>query len=266
MPDGREPRSRTSTAPTAGEVAAGEVAARVLGARVERSTDAQEMSLVHPDGRRAALEEAVLGDREDLHLAYLRRDSEMQWTAPARWWWQVTIHDVRRLPRVREVFPVVARMCEAHRVPSPCHLPAPLISAVPDLHWLVHTGPAQLLGHADALGLPATVTLCPGSAAADEAMSSVVPALREALASGPAARALRALQRREAVERQLYLTVGASGLAADAFASLVRATGVPPAPPPEDDWLSHLWLAPVLGHVVFLWSREDGWSRHEPYG
>jgi hypothetical protein len=25
-------------------------------------------------------------------------------------------------------------------------------------------------------------------------------------------------------------------------------------------------LAPVLGHVVLLWSREDGWSRHEPYG
>ena len=265
MPDEREPRSRTSTAPTAAEVAAGEVAARVLGARVERSTDAHEMTLVHPDGRRAALEEAVLGEREDLLLAPLRRDSDMQWAAPARWWWQVTINDVRRLPRVREVFPVVARMCEAHGVPSPCHLPAPLISAVPDLHWLVHTGPAQLLGHADSLGLPTTVTLCPSSAA-DQAMSSVVPALREAMAGGPAARALRALQRREAVERQLYLTVGCTGLPADAFACLVRATGVPPVPPPEHDWLSHLWLAPVLGHVVLLWSREDGWSRHEPYG
>jgi hypothetical protein len=62
-------------------------------------------------------------------------------TAPACWWWQVAINDVRRLPRVREVFPVVARICEAHGVPSPGHLPAPLIAAVPDLHWLVHAGP-----------------------------------------------------------------------------------------------------------------------------
>src|SRR3954463_15295278 len=130
------------------------------------------------------------------------------------------INDVGRLPRGREIFPGVARLCEAQHVPGPCHLPAPLISAVPDLHWLVHTGPAQLLGHADSLGLPATVTLCPGDAA-DQAMSSVVPALQEALAGGSAARALRALQRREAVERQLYLTVGCTGLPADAFACLV---------------------------------------------
>lgn len=246
------------------EVAAAETAARVLGASAERSADAH-MGLVYPDGRRAALEEVALGDRADLLVAHLRRESDMEWTAPARWWWQVAIKDVRRLPRVREVFPVVARLCEAHGVPSPCHLPAPLISAVPDLHWLVHTGPAQLFGHSDSLGLPATVTLCPGSAA-DQAMSSVVPALRESLAGGSAARALRALRRCGAVERQLYLTVGCTGFSAEAFDALVRATGVPPEPPPEHDWLSHLWLAPVLGRAVFLWSREDGWSRHEPYG
>jgi serine/threonine protein kinase len=52
----------------------------------------------------------------------------------------------------------------------------------------------------------------------------------------------------------------------DALDALVRADGVPPVTPPE--WLaaSHLWLAPVLGRAVFLWSRDDGWSRPEPYG
>jgi hypothetical protein len=69
-----------------------------------------------------------------------------------------------------------------------------------------------------------------------------------------------------AMERQLYLTVGWTGLSPEAFDSLIRAAGVPPVPPPEQDWLSHLWLAPVLGHTVFLWSHADGWSRHEPYG
>jgi hypothetical protein len=34
---------------------------------------------------------------------------------------------------------------------------------------------------------------------------------------------------------------------------------------PCDLAASHLWLAPVLGRAVFLWSRDDGWSRHEPY-
>jgi hypothetical protein len=265
VPDERTPRSPPPTTLTAGEVAAAEVAARVLGASAENHV-AHEMSLVYPDGGRAALEQAALGEPADLFLAHLRRESDMQWTAPACWWWQVAINDVRRLPRVREVFPVVARICEAHGVPSPGHLPAPLIAAVPDLHWLVHTGPAQLLGHADSPGLPATVTLRPGRAA-DPAMSSVVPSLRDSLAGGPAARALRALrQRRDAMERQLYLTVGWTGLSPEAFDSLVRAAGVPPVPPPEQDWLSHLWLAPVLGRTVFLWSHADGWSRHEPYG
>lgn len=250
---------------TAGEAAAAEVAARILGASTERSADARGMSLVYPDGRRAALEEAALGEPEELLPAHLSRDADMHWAAPARWWWQVAINDVRRLPRVREIFPVVARVCEAHGAPSPCHLPASLIAAVPDLHWLVHTGPARLLGHSDSLGLPATVTLRPGIAT-DRAMLSVVPSLRESLAGGPAARALRVLRRRRAVERQLYLTVGCTGVSPEAFDSLVRAAGVPPAPPPEQDWLSHLWLAPVLGRAVFLWSREDGWSRHEPYG
>jgi len=67
-------------------------------------------------------------------------------------------------------------------------------------------------------------------------------------------------------ERQLYLTIGCTEFVADALDALARADGVPPATPPE--WLaaSHLWLAPVLGPAVFLWSRDDGWSRHEPYG
>lgn len=249
---------------TAGDVAVAEVAARVLGATVENPPGVHEMSLVYPDGRRAALEEAVLGDPED-SPAHRRCDWDMHWAAPARWWWEVAINDVRRLPRVREIFPVVARVCEAHGVPSPCHLPAPLISAVPDLHWLVHTGPATLLGHSDSLGHPATVTLRPGRAA-DHAMSTVVPSLRESLAGGPAAGALRALRRRGAAERQLYLTVGCTGLSPDAFDALVRAAGVPPVPPPVQDWLSHVWLAPVLGGAVYLWARGDGWSRHEPYG
>ena len=224
------------------------------------------MSLVYPDGRRAALEEATLGGPEDLLGVHRRHESDMRWTAPACWWWQVAINDVRRLPRIREVFPVAARMCEAHDVPSPSHLPAPLIAAVPDLHWLVHTGPAQLLGHPESPGLPATVTLGPGHAA-DAAMSSVVPSLRDSLAGGAAARALRALrQRGSATERQLYLTVGWTGLSPEAFDALVRAAGVPPVAPPEHDRLTHLWLAPVLGRTAFLWSRADGWSRHELSG
>ena len=65
------------------ETAAAEVAARVLGAAV-RPSDTGELTLAYPDGRLAALEEATLGDRADLRLAHLRRESDMQWPAPAR--------------------------------------------------------------------------------------------------------------------------------------------------------------------------------------
>jgi len=246
------------------EAAAAEVAAQVLGATA-RASDTAELTLVYPDGRLAALEEATLGDRADLGLAHLRRESDMQWPAPARWWWQVAIHEVRWLPRLREVFPVAARACEAADVRSPGDLPAGVIMTVPDLHWLVHTRPAQLLGHPTVLNRAATVTLGPGRSP-DRGMASVVAALPEWLGSEAATRARSRLDRRRTTERQLYLTIGCTEFVADALDALARADGVPPATPPE--WLaaSHLWLAPVLGPTVFVWSRDDGWSRHEPYG
>jgi hypothetical protein len=258
----RTPLASTTLYPQ--ETAAAEVAARVLGAAV-RPSDTAELTLIYPDGRLAAIEEATLGDRADLRLAHLRRESDMQWPAPARWWWQVAIHDARWLPRLREVFPVAARACEAADVRRPGDLPAGVIMTVPDLHWLVHTRPAQLLGHPTVLNRAATVTLGPGRSP-DRGMASVVAALPEWLGSEAATRARSRLDRRRAAERQLYLTIGCTEFVADALDALARADGVPPATPPE--WLaaSHLWLAPVLGPAVFLWSRDDGWSRHEPYG
>jgi hypothetical protein len=116
----RSPLASTTLYPQ--ETAAAEVAARVLGAAV-RPSDTAELTLAYPDGRLAALEEATLGDRADLRLAHLRRESDMQWPAPARWWWQVAIYDVRWLPRLREVFPVAARACEAPTSAGPATCP-----------------------------------------------------------------------------------------------------------------------------------------------
>jgi hypothetical protein len=246
------------------EEAAVEVAGRVLGATVGHPARIDGLGLVHPDGRRAALEEATVGEPDDLRLDHLRRVAELQWPAPGRWSWRVTINDVRWLARVREVFPVAARACEASLVPQPGRLPARMITTVPDLHWLVHTGPARLVGDPAVLDRPATVTL--GRARpAQPAMAAVPAAVREWLAGAAAVRALGRLSRRRADERQLYLTLGCTAATADAFDALVRASGVPPELSPQPPGLSHLWLAPVLGPAVFLWSRRDGWSRHEPY-
>jgi hypothetical protein len=245
---------------TSQEEAAADVAARVLGLRVRPAGGADGVTLVRRNGRHAAFAEATLGERQDL-----RRGPGLQWPAPGRWWWRVTLTDVRRLPRLREIFPVAARACEASGVARPGQLPAAVTMAVPDLHWLVHTVPAQLVGDPSVLDRPTTVMLGPGRPP-DPGMASVVAAVDGWLAEEPARRALSRLDRRRTAERHLYLTIGCTTHAADAFESLVRASGVPPAPPARRPNVSHLWLAPVLGRAVFLWSREDGWSRHEPYG
>jgi NADH dehydrogenase len=83
--------------------------------------------------------------------------------------------------------------------------------------------------------------------------------------SATAAQAVRRLGRLDIQERHLYLTLGCTAHSAAAFASLVLAGGVPPVPPPSQPGVSHLWLAPVLGHSVFVWTSTDGWTRHEPY-
>lgn len=254
----------TPTTPNAQETAAAEVAARVLGATV-RVSDEAELTLVYPDGRLAALEEATLGDRADLRLAHPRREPDMQWPAPARWWWQVTVHDLRWLPRLRETFPVVARVCESAGVRRPGDLPAGVVVAVPDLHWLVHYRPAELLGHPSVLDRAATVTVGPDTLP-DRRMAGVGAALPGWLGSEAAVRARNRLDRRRAAERQLFLTVGCTGPVADGLDALARADGVPSGTPPEGLGASHLWLAPVLGRTVLLWSEADGWSRHAPYG
>jgi hypothetical protein len=135
---------------------------------------------------------------------------------------------------------------------------------MPDLHWLIHTRTAVLLGHPEVLDHPATVRLAE-SRPAERDMASVVPALSRWLTGGYAARALDRLQRRRTAERQLFLAVGYSGLTPEAFEALVRARGVPAAPPLVRPGISHLWVTPVLGCAVFLWSRQGGWSRHEPW-
>ncbi|MDT7710405.1 MAG: hypothetical protein QOG20_6012 [Pseudonocardiales bacterium] len=253
-----------AASPAAHETAAAEVASRVLRTTVRRAGRPEVTTLVHGDGRQSAFDAAAVGERADLSLAHLRRQSEIQWPAPARWWWQVSINDVRRMPRVREVFPVAARACEANGVRRPGQLPGMVTITVPDLHWLVHNQPASLVGDPVVLDRPTTVTLGRGRPA-DRGMTSVGPALNGWLADEAAARALGRLGRRRTEERHLYLTISCTADAADAFEALVRASGVPPAAPPDRPGVSHLWLAPVLGPAVFLWSRQDGWSRHEPY-
>jgi hypothetical protein len=248
------------------EQAAAEVVGRVLGAAVVDPARSGGPGLVHPGGRSVAVEEATTGEPDDLRLDHLRRVAELQWAAPGRWSWRVTIDDVRWLARVREVFPVAARTCEASLVPRPEQLPARMTTTVPDLHWLVHTQPARLVGDPAVLDRPAAVALGPGRGRpAGPGMAAVPAAVRGWLAGAAAVRALGRLSRRRADERQLYLTIGCTAATADAFDALVRASGVPPALSPRPSGLSHLWLAPVLGPAVFLWSRRDGWSRHEPY-
>lgn len=248
------------------EMAAAEVAERILGVTTHGGTEEEGMFLTYPEGRRAAFEELTVGDKRELQLAHLRRESDMHWPAPARWWWSVTVNDVRCIPRVRDVFPVAARACEAHGVASPGQLPPMVTVAIPDLHWLVHSAPAHLVGHPEVLDRPATVTLRPGRRAVDEDMTTVVPALEHWLVSDQAAAdKLDKLTRRDADEHHLYLTVDYTGLAPGAFDALVRADGIPPQPFQERPSISHLWIAPVLGRRVFLWSPRSGWSRHEPY-
>ncbi|HEY1575288.1 MAG TPA: hypothetical protein VGG05_28430 [Pseudonocardiaceae bacterium] len=247
------------------EQAALDVVGRVLGATALTESDPDRIALVRPDGMQAALVEATVGEQRDHELAHLRRESDLRWPAPARWWWHVVVDDVRCLRRVREVFPVAARACEAHDVCTPGLLSLAVTGAVPDLHWLVHTAPARMFGHADVLDMPATVSI---TAAAPSAggMAAVVPALEHWLASARAVRAVDTLARSQADERHLYLTVDYTGLAPHAFDALVRADGVPRSPVRGARRVSHLWVTPVFGRTVYLWSRRDGWSRHEPYG
>jgi hypothetical protein len=242
--------------PTVQEESAARLAADVLGV-TSRPTGSGGLTLSYPDRRQAALEVAAIGESD--------HDGDpgaaLRWPTPGRWWWQVAVDDVCGLPRVRELFPVVARACEAAGARGPAGLPAAAIAAIPDLHWLVHTGAARLTGDPTVLDRPTTVTLGPGRPGGP-GMGSVGPALRAWLAADAAGRALTRLSRRRARERQLHLTVGCTAVGADAVHALVRAAGVPLAPPPTTA-VTHLWLAPALGRTVFLWSGEDGWSRHD---
>jgi hypothetical protein len=238
---------------------AAEAAAEVLGV-TSRPAGSGGLTLTYPDGHQAALEVATIGEPNRVHV-HGDPETALHWPAPGRWWWRIAVYDVRGLPRLREVFPVVARACEAADARGPDGLPAAAIAAIPDLHWLVHTGPARLTGDPTVLDRSATMTLGPGRPGRP-GMASVMPALHAWLADESAERALARLGRRRLPERQLHVSVGCTGIGVDAVHAILRATGVPPTSPPTDV-VTHLWLAPTLARTVFLWSVSDGWRRHE---
>ena len=219
--------------------------------------------VLHDDGRLAALEEATLGDRADLGLAHLRRESDMQWPAPARWWWQVAIYDVRWLPRLREVFPVAARAGGGRRPQArrpargrdrdragsaagahpPRAAARPPDRAEPGGHG--DPGPKQVARLRDGqrgCGPPGAVGFGGGDPGAEPAR--------------PATGGRTAALSDDRVHRVRGRCAGRTGPRGRRAAGDTAGVADRVAP------VAHR----CSERTVFLWSRDDGWSRHEPYG
>lgn len=63
-------------------------------------------------------------------------------------------------------------------------------------------------------------------------------------------------------ERHLFLPIDYRRLAGGTYDGLAFSEQLPAVAPPVPEHLTHLWLHPVYGSRVLLWSRSSGWSSH----
>jgi hypothetical protein len=228
--------------------------------------------LDYPDDRIGAFEVTrIARDREALQLESLLRRDQSGWPLPGRWWWDVSIADVRDLPRLKECFEKVILLCEAAGVTRPDHLSLTGTDNLgDDVFWLVEESSVSLHGHPDVPAVDGNrvrkALVIPGDdgGMVDDTLSGLNDVLKDAFATGHLPDHVAKLVRTPADEKHLFVIVHQTALRFEVTSALMFGTTVPLGPAWLPAGISHLWLAPEFSNRVLL-ATASGWTQKHPY-
>lgn len=233
--------------------------------------NAVDAFLNYADGRRAAFEVTRAGtDQAALQLDNLLGREGFEWPLPGAWWWDITITDVRDLPRLRQCYRKIILMCEAINAPRPELVRTPSWNVDEDLHWLLVESSVTFWGHPDVPSRDtfrtrkALVTSGGDGGVVDEALTGLRQALVEAFQVGNLHRHVEKVSRTAADEHHLFVILHENDLDFSVMSALMFDRSLPPNPAWLPAGLSHLWLAPAFSSRVLL-SAGGVWSQAFPY-
>jgi hypothetical protein len=228
--------------------------------------------LDYPDGRSAAFKVTrAASDPRAWQLDRLLGRDGFAWPLPGRWWWTVTISDVRDLPRLRQCFANIVLFCEAegvHRPKRQWRFKADQLDD--DLRWLITDSSVDIWGYPDVPAAKgekrrkAMVTPPGGGGVIDDSLSGLNEALQSAFAADHLQRRVAKLLRTPAHERHLFVIVHETDLQPEVTLALMFGNDVPSGEAWLPQGIGHLWLAPAFSDRVVLGSA-SGWVQHLPY-
>ncbi len=231
---------------------------------------AVDAMLTMPDGRRAAFEVTAHDEDYGIQLDKLLGADDYHWPAVGRWWWTIRVGSRSDVPRLRESYERIVRLCEAAGVERPSQLWRRHRAVDPDIAWLEEVSSSDMWGHSNVAAIDGDkvrdVMVMPSGrgGGVDTSLVGLHAALVEAFDEPGVAKHLRKVADADADERHLCLLIHRSALPFAVADGLWTGTTLPPDPPPLPARVTHLWLMPELGGRVLFWTPE-GWQQHRPY-
>ncbi|MBB2772326.1 UNVERIFIED_ORG: hypothetical protein GGE11_003251 [Mycolicibacterium obuense] len=251
------------------------IAERCLGA-VARAWDvggrraAVDAMLSLPGGQVAAFEVTKIGAAGAFQRDALLAADDHSWPLPGEWWWTIQVGSEKDIPRLKDSYKTIIRVCEAKRVARPEELGwSP--DAHPDVRWLVQRSSSDMTGHPKVLtrdlpgGPNAMVVPAGQGGGVDTALVRFNAALADAFRMPHIPKHFDKLAAAVADQRHLFIAMHDSGLPFSVFYELSVGEALPPEAPPVPSYISDLWLAPRWSRRVLRWSRRTGWVQYRPY-
>lgn len=229
---------------------------------------AVDAMLTYPDGRRAAFEVVKLAAEGVLHTEHLLARDNHIWPLPGRWSWSIAVGSQRDIPRLQAVYENIIRSCEAADVEQPHVHYGWLLSADPDVKWLVQESSSRMLGNkrVPATEMAGAILMRPARAGVvNQSMSGFTDGLSVAFEQPHMPRHFEKLAKAEGAERHLFIILHDSVLPFSIASELMFDHTIPPEAPPLPNHVTHLWLADGFSRRVLLWNSSDGWRNFYPY-
>ena len=102
-----------------------------------------------PDGRTAAFEIMAYDQDYGIQLDRLLGADDLHWPATGRWWWTIRVGSRSDVPRLRESYGRIVRLCEAAGVERPEQLWSRHLEVDADIAWLVEESSSNMFGHSN---------------------------------------------------------------------------------------------------------------------
>lgn len=222
--------------------------------------------VVHRDGREGPLEIMRLTTTASEYLQHRLAAISNRLPAVGHRVWFAQVSTVAELDHLIANYAHLIQQLEqydAHQIEG---IPPWVVNRDLELHWLATSGASltrDVLAEPSATQQPVLVLATGFGAVWDPEADVISPAVQEALTTPTVVEHIEKLVAYPGSERHLFLIVDPAGIAPEAAHVLTGVDQVPAGVLDLPAGLSRLWVVPIFGERLLLWTAGEGWSLHQ---